>query len=225
MSPAARVRALKLTTFAAAGAPLVALTAAALGGGLGANPVETITHETGEWGLRLLLATLAVTPLRRLTGWQLLGRVRRMLGLWSFFYVGVHFATYAVLDAGLDLGFIVEDIVKRPYITVGFATLVMLVPLAVTSTDGAVRRLGGRRWRALHRLAYLAGVGGVVHFLWLVKADLLEPLVYLVVLTGLLAARIPAVSSALGRWRATPARRPDQGRARATLAPRGSEGV
>ena len=124
-----------------------------------------------------------------------------MLGLFAFFYLMVHFATYAILDAGLDLEYVVEDVLERPYITVGFVTLCALVPLAATSTDAMIRRLGGARWRRLHRLTYFAGAGGVLHFLWLAlsKSDLREPLVYLAILTVLLVARIPAIAARLGR--------------------------
>jgi sulfoxide reductase heme-binding subunit YedZ len=159
-------------------------------GRLGANPVEAVLHFTGAWGLRLLLVTLAVTPLRRLTGRGWLLRFRRMLGLFAFFYVVLHVAVYLVLDRGLAWEEIVTDLAKRPYIMVGFAAFVLLVPLAVTSTRGWVRRLG-RRWQLLHRSVYLIAVLGVLHFLWLVKADLREPLIYAAVLAVLLAARVP----------------------------------
>ena len=133
-------------------APLAWLVWAAFSDGLGANPVEEITHHTGEWALRALLLTLCVTPLRRMTGWNGLARLRRMVGLYAFLYLALHFLTYALLDASLDLGYIAEDVLKRPYITVGFTSFCLLVPLALTSTDGMMRRLGGRRWRQLHRL-------------------------------------------------------------------------
>ena len=192
---------LKPALFAAALIPFGLLAAGLFTGGLGANPVETITHESGEWGLRLLLLTLLVTPLRRATGFAALVRLRRMLGLFAFFYVALHFATYAVLDAGLDLEYVVDDVLDRPYITVGFITLCLLIPLAATSTDAMIRRLGGARWRRLHRLAYFAGAGAVLHFLWLAmsKSDLREPLIYLAILAVLLLARIPAVAAGLGR--------------------------
>ena len=192
---------LKPALFAAALIPFGYLVVGLLADGLGANPVETITHMSGEWALRLLLLTLLVTPLRRATGLTWLVRLRRMLGLFAFFYVVVHFTTYALLDAGLDLAYVVEDVLDRPYITVGFVTLCALVPLAATSTDAMIRRLGGVRWRRLHRLAYLAGAGGVLHFLWLAfsKSDLREPLIYLAILVVLLVARLPAVATRLGR--------------------------
>ena len=188
-----RIAAIKTGLFAVALAPCTALVVAGFTDGLGANPVETITHTTGEWTLRLLLATLAITPLRHLTGWVWLTRLRRMVGLFAFFYLLLHFTTYAVLDASLDLAYVVEDVADRLYITAGFAALVMLVPLAATSTNAMVRRLGPLRWRRLHRLVYAAGICGVLHYLWLVKADLREPLVYAGILAILLAARLPAV--------------------------------
>ena len=188
-----RIAAIKAGLFAAALAPFTALVVTGATGGLGANPVEAITHTTGEWTLRLLLATLAITPLRHVTGWVSLTRLRRMVGLFAFFYLVLHFATYAVLDASLDLAYVVEDVADRLYITAGFAAFVMLVPLAATSTNAMVRRLGPLRWRRLHRLVYAAGVCGVLHYLWLVKADLREPLIYAGILTVLLAARLPVV--------------------------------
>ena len=170
--------------------PLVGLVGAFYFDNLGADPVEKVTHETGEWALRLLLLTLLITPLRKWTGWSWLAPHRRTLGLLCFLYATIHFTTYLVFDLGFDFGFLGEDIVERPYITVGFATFVILSSLAATSTKGAMRRLK-KRWVSLHRLVYLAGVGAVVHFLWLVKSDLREPLVYASVLLLLLATRVP----------------------------------
>lgn len=186
-------RALKAGVFLLCLVPLALLVARALGDDLGANPIETITHHTGRWGLRLLLVTLAVTPLRQLTGWGGVMRLRRMLGLFAFFYLSLHFVTYAWLDQGLVWADVVEDVAKRPYVTVGFTAFLLLVPLAATSTDGMIRRLGGRRWKRLHRLVYVSAVGGCLHYLWLVKADSRDPLVYLAILTVLLALRLPAV--------------------------------
>ena len=183
----------KVGVFAAALVPLAALVFNGFTGGLGANPVEYVTHTTGEWTLRLLLATLAITPLRHLTGRAWLIRLRRMVGLFAFFYLVLHFSTYVVLDAALDPAYIVEDVADRLYITVGFAAFVMLMPLAATSTNAMVRRLGPLRWRRLHRLVYAAGICGVLHYLWLVKADLREPLVYAGILAALLTARLPGV--------------------------------
>ena len=161
---------------------------------LGANPIEAITHRTGDWTIRLLLGALVVTPLRRLTGWNGVIRFRRTLGLLAFGYACLHFLTWAVLDQGLflqgdALGYVLADVAKRPYITVGFTAFVLLVPLAVTSTRGWVRRLG-RRWTALHRLVYVALALGSLHYLWLVKGEQLTPVWYALVLVGLLALRV-----------------------------------
>ena len=169
--------------------PVAQLCLGVLRGTLGANPIETITHVTGDWTLRLLLATLAITPLRRLFGWRRLAPYRRTLGLLAFTYVSLHLLTYAALDLFFDWEAVLEDIVERPYITAGFTGFVCLLPLALTSTRGWIRRLG-RRWVQLHRLIYAASLAGVVHFLWLVKADLREPLVYAAVLALLLGVRV-----------------------------------
>ena len=157
---------------------------------LGANPIEVVTRATGEWTLILLLVTLTVTPLRRLTGMNWLLRLRRMLGLTAFFYGCLHLVTYLWLDQFFDMAAIVKDIVKRPFITAGFTAFLLLLPLAITSTDAMVRRLGGRRWLALHRVVYIATAIGVVHYWWLVKADVREPLFYGVILALLLAVRL-----------------------------------
>ena len=159
------------------------------GYGLGANPIEELLHRCGDWGLKFLLITLAITPLRRITGWSWLVRYRRLLGLFDFFYVMLHFVVYIWLDRQLDLGSIVEDIVKRPYITIGMVAIVMLIPLAVTSTRGMMRRLG-RRWQKLHRLVYVIAILGVWHFWWQVKADFLEPSIYAGILALLLGVRL-----------------------------------
>ncbi len=158
-------------------------------GDLGANPIETVTHVTGDWALRLLLATLAVTPLRRLTGWQAIATQRRKLGLFAFAYVAVHFFIWSVLDNGLEWASIAEDIGKRPFVTAGFTAFVLLIPLAVTSTRASIKRLG-KRWIKLHQLVYVAATLGVLHFLWLVKKDLRPPLVYAAMLAVLLGVRI-----------------------------------
>ena len=192
-----RISAVKVGVFVASLAPFAALIVDGFTDRLGANPVETITHTTGEWTLRLLIATLAITPLRHLTGWVWLTRLRRMVGLFAFFYLMLHFTTYALLDASLDIAYIVEDVADRLYITAGFAAFVMLVPLAATSTNAMVRRIGPLRWRRLHRLVYAAGICGVLHYLWLVKSDVREPLVYAGILAILLAARLPFVVKAL----------------------------
>lgn len=167
-----RMSQIKTAVFIAALVPLAVMVYDGFTGGLGSNPVEEITHRTGEWGLRFLLLTLTITPLRRLMGINTLVRLRRMLGLYAFFYASLHFTTYVWLDAYFDLAYIVEDVVKRLYITVGFSAFVLLIPLALTSNDAMIRRLGGARWRLLHRLSYVAAIGGVLHFLWLVKATI-----------------------------------------------------
>jgi len=171
----------------AAAAPLAGLIVQAAGGEL-ADPVEDITHLTGEWALRLLLACLAVTPLRRLFGWRGLAPFRRTLGLLAFGYALLHFATYVALDLGFDFATLAEDMGERLYITAGFAAFLLLLPLAITSTRGWQRRLG-RRWLKLHRVVYAAGALAVLHFIWLVKADLREPLIYAALLAALLGAR------------------------------------
>ncbi|ROR32794.1 sulfite oxidase heme-binding subunit YedZ [Inmirania thermothiophila] len=181
--------------------PLGGLLWDAASGGLGANPVEALSRRTGDWTLRLLLATLAVTPLRRLAGWRWIARQRRMLGLFAFFYACLHVANYLVLDQWLEWAEIVADVLERPWVTVGAVGFLLLVPLAATSTDAALRRLGGRRWKRLHRAVYLAAGLGVLHYLWLVKADLTPPLAYGAVLAVLLLARLPlaaALRPALG---------------------------
>lgn len=155
---------------------------------LSANPIEDITHRTGDWSLRFLLITLTVTPLRRLFGWIALMQLRRMFGLFAFFYTLLHFFTYLWLDQQFLFSEILIDITKRPYITVGFTAFVLLIPLAVTSNRYAIRRLG-KKWKSLHRLVYLIAGLGVLHFLWLVKADIREPVIYIVVLLLLLGAR------------------------------------
>jgi sulfoxide reductase heme-binding subunit YedZ len=182
----------RLLTFAVVACgltPLVLLGIDALRGALGANPIEKVQHVTGGWALRFLLLTLCVTPLRRLCGWSWLAPQRRTLGLLCFAWASLHLSVWVGLDLYFDWGAVFEDIADRPYITVGFAGFVCLVPLALTSTRGSVRRLG-RRWALLHRLAYVAGALGVVHFLWLVKADLREPLIYACALGLLLAVRV-----------------------------------
>ncbi|TVO78707.1 sulfite oxidase heme-binding subunit YedZ [Sedimenticola selenatireducens] len=172
--------------------PLALLVEQGFSDNLGANPVETITHQTGLWALRLLLLlTLAITPLCKLTRISELVRLRRMIGVYSFFYALLHFMTYAVLDHSFDMTAILEDVVKRPYVTVGFSAFLMLIPLAATSTNGMIKRLGGKRWKRLHKLVYLCGLGGVIHYLWLVKADVLSPLNYLAIFIVLMLFRLP----------------------------------
>ena len=170
--------------------PLAYLAWGAVNGGLGANPIEAITRETGTWTLRFLVITLAVTPLRRLTGWNDAIKFRRMLGLFAFFYGTLHLLTYVWLDQFFDLASMVKDVAKRPFITAGATAFLLMVPLAVTSTAGMIRRMGGRAWRRLHRLAYASAVVGVLHYLWLVKLDTTRPRNYAVILGTLLGIRL-----------------------------------
>jgi len=157
---------------------------------LGANPIEKITHTTGDWTLSLLLVTLSVTPLRKLLGVPALIKFRRMLGLFAFFYACLHFTTYIWLDKFFNFHEMLVDVAKRKFITVGFTAFVLLIPLALTSTKGWIRRLGGKRWQALHRLIYVSAIAGVIHYLWLVKADIRKPLEYGAVLALLLGYRV-----------------------------------
>lgn len=183
--------------WAAALSPLALLAWEAFGGGLGAEPIEKVTHRTGLSALVLLLCSLAVTPLRRLTGWNRAVRFRRLVGLFAFFYAGLHFLVY-LFDQEFVPAYIVEDVVEHPYVTAGFTAFLLLVPLALTSTQASIRRLG-RRWQKLHRLVYAAAALAVLHFLWLVKKDLTEPLIYAAVLALLLVLRLPALSRARKR--------------------------
>jgi sulfoxide reductase heme-binding subunit YedZ len=184
------IRYAKVAVFVLALGPLAWLGWLAFAGGLGANPIDYITDTTGIWTLRFVLVTLAVTPLRRLTGWNVVVRFRRMLGLFAFFYATLHFLTWLVLDQFFGWEFILADIAKRPYITMGFTGFVLMIPLAITSTAGWIRRLGGRWWNRLHRLIYATGVAGVIHFLWLVKVVSTEQIVYAVILALLLGLRL-----------------------------------
>jgi sulfoxide reductase heme-binding subunit YedZ len=188
-SPAAVGR-IKAALFVLALAPLARLVAAAFTGGLGVNPIEFVTRSTGTWTLSLLLITLSVTPLRRITGWNWLIRMRRMLGLFAFFYACLHLITYVWLDQFFDPAAIVRDVIKRPFITVGFAAFVLLVPLAATSTNAMIRRLGGKAWQRLHYLVYVIAVLGVIHYWWLVKKDVTQPMLFAAALALLLAYRV-----------------------------------
>ena len=162
----------------------------ALHGGLTANPIEFITHATGDWTLRFLVITLCVTPLRKILGLPELIRFRRMLGLFAFFYACLHFTTYIWLDKFFDLSEVWKDVAKRKYITVGFTAFVLLIPLALTSTAGMIRRLGGKRWQMLHRLIYVSAALGVVHYYWLVKSAVIKPLTYGAIVAVLLLWRL-----------------------------------
>ena len=189
---------IKAAVFAACLIPFARLGLRAWQYQLGANPIEYITRATGWWTLTLLMITLAVTPARKLLSQPWLLRLRRMLGLFAFFYASLHFTTYIWLDQFFDLNDIAKDVVKRPFITVGFTAFGLLIPLAATSTNAMVKRLGAKRWQWLHRAVYAIAVLGVTHFLWLVKKDIREPLVFIAILACLLGFRL------LLRWRESP---------------------
>lgn len=184
------IRWFKPFVFIACLGPLLRLGWKGYAGLLGANPIEVITHSTGDWTLIFLMVTLSVTPLRKITGQLWLVRYRRMFGLFAFFYGVLHFLTYIWLDKFFDVHEMVVDIAKRKFITVGFTAFVLMVPLALTSTRGWIGRLGGKRWNLLHRLIYCSALGGVIHYWWLVKADIRKPLQYACVLGVLLAYRL-----------------------------------
>jgi methionine sulfoxide reductase heme-binding subunit len=181
--------------------PAVLLVRAAPTGNLGANPLETIRDTTGIWSLRFLLVTLAITPVRRITGWHKVIRARRMLGLFAFFYAVLHFVSYVWLDQFFALDGMIDDLANRPFIMAGYASFVVLIPLAATSTKKWIRRLGGKRWQLLHRLIYFGAAAGVVHYFWRVKLDVQSPIIYGVLLGTLLLARLER--SILVRKRAT----------------------
>jgi methionine sulfoxide reductase heme-binding subunit len=183
----------KIVVFLVCLVPLGELVYRGFNARLTANPVEFVQHFTGDWTLRFLLFTLAITPLRKLLNLPELIRFRRMLGLFAFFYVCLHFLTYIGPDQSFDLAGMWKDIEKRRYITVGFLGFVLLIPLAITSTRGWIRRLGGRRWQTLHRAIYVAAICGVIHYYWLVKSDVRKPLMYGAILAVLLLMR-------LGTW-------------------------
>ncbi len=200
--------------FLACLAPLGVLAWRATHNGLGANPIEFITHATGDWTLRFLVITLTVTPARKLLGVPQLIRFRRMFGLFAFTYGCLHFLTYFWLDKFFDFSEIVKDIAKRPFITVGFTAFVLLVPLAITSTAGWIRRLGGKHWRALHRLVYVSATAGVVHYYWLVKSDVRLPLFY-----GALVAMLLGWRAVMALQKGTLLPRPAAKRATAVRQP------
>jgi sulfoxide reductase heme-binding subunit YedZ len=183
---------LKIPVFLLCLVPVLLLGWKALHQDLGANPIEFITHATGDWTLRFLAITLAVSPLRRRLGLPDLIRFRRMLGLFAFFYGCLHFTTYLWLDKFFDFHEIVKDVWKRPFITMGFLAFISMAPLALTSTAGWIRRLGGRRWQMLHRLIYVSAIAGVIHYYWLVKSDVRKPLLYGAIVGLLLAERVVA---------------------------------
>jgi sulfoxide reductase heme-binding subunit YedZ len=184
------LRFLKPVIFLACLAPLARLAWRGFHSSLGANPIEVITHSTGDWTLIFLLITLSVTPLRRLTRQYWLIGLRRMFGLFAFFYGCLHLTTYVWLDKFFDVNAMLADVAKRRFITAGLTGFVLMIPLALTSTKGWIRRLGGKRWQALHRLIYFSAAAGVIHYLWLVKADKTKPLEYGAVLAVLLGYRV-----------------------------------
>lgn len=187
--PPMPIHLLKTLVFALCLLPLAYYATGAWQDTLGANPVEAVTRGLGTWTLNLLLITLAVTPLRKLTGWHLVARLRRMLGLFAFFYACLHLTTYLWFDQFFDWNAIAQDILKRPFITVGMAAFALLVPLAATSNHYAIRQLGGRRWQELHRTVYAIAILAVLHYSWLVKADQSQPLLYAGILAALLGIR------------------------------------
>ena len=189
---AQRLRLIKATLFVLATMPFVRLVIAAFTDQLGANPVEFITRNTGDWTLYLLCAALAVTPLRKLTGLVWLARLRRMVGLFGFFYAALHFTTFLWFDHAFDVAEMWRDVIKRPFITVGFSAFVLLIPLALTSTNAMAKRLGGKRWQWLHRVVYLIVPLGVLHFWWMkaAKHNLAQPLAFAILVGVLLALRV-----------------------------------
>jgi methionine sulfoxide reductase heme-binding subunit len=184
------IRLLKFGVFVLALVPLSLLLWKTYTGDLSANPIQDITQETGIWTLRFLIITLSITPFRKITGWGRIARFRRMLGLFAFFYGFLHFTTYVWLDQFFAFAEMIKDVAKRPFITVGFTAFVLMIPLAVTSTNRMTKWLGGKRWQALHRLVYVIALAGVIHYLWLVKADTSRPLRYGAVLCVLLLYRL-----------------------------------
>jgi sulfoxide reductase heme-binding subunit YedZ len=212
------MRAAKVVIFLLCLVPAGLLVWRATHAGLGANPVEFITHATGDWTLRFLVLTLSVTPVRKVLGRPQLVRFRRMLGLFAFFYGCLHFLTYIWLDQSLDVEAMLRDVAKRPFITMGFTAFVLMIPLALTSTVGWIRRLGGRRWQALHRLIYVSGVAAVVHYYWLVKSDVRLPVFYGAIVGMLLLWRV------LNRKQPPPVRTSRGQRESAQTAPAGSRG-
>ena len=184
------IRWIKIPVFLVCLVPLGLLAWQGLHGMLGANPIEVITHSTGDWTMRFLLITLSITPLRKLLGVPSLIRFRRMFGLYAFFYAFLHFMTWLWLDKFFDWHEMVADVVKRRFITAGMLGFLLLIPLALTSTAGWIRRLGGKNWQRLHRLIYISALAGVIHYIWLVKADLRKPLQYAAILGVLFLYRI-----------------------------------
>jgi sulfoxide reductase heme-binding subunit YedZ len=185
-----KVTILKVSTFVLSLLPALALLHGLIYDQLGANPIEALTRDTGEWGLRFLLLTLSISPLRLITGWQPLATIRRMLGLYAFFYASIHMLLYIGLDQFFDINEIVSDIFERPFILIGFVSFIALMPLALTSNKAMIDRLGSERWNRLHSLIYYIAIGCVIHFYMLVKQDVTEPLYYIVILILLLGFRL-----------------------------------
>jgi sulfoxide reductase heme-binding subunit YedZ len=181
---------LKVVLFILSLGPFARLAIGAFTDNLGTNPVELLTRSTGTWTLVFLCITLGITPVRKLTGWNWLSQYRRMFGLFAFFYVSLHFTTYIWFDQYFDVQSIIKDVIKRPFITVGFAAFLLLIPLAITSNNYLTRKLGAKRWQTLHRLVYLICILGVVHYWWLVKRDLTQPIIYAVIVALFLVARL-----------------------------------
>lgn len=195
---AAAVGRIKVALFIVLLLPLIPI----IGGALRAtDPVEHLTGESGEFALRILVVAMLVTPLRLATGWNWLLRTRRMIGLYAFFYAAMHFGVYLALDRGFNFSTILEDVAERKFITVGFAAFVLLIPLALTSNNWSVKKLGGKAWLKLHRLVYAISLFAPLHFLWLKRGNKAEPLVYLGIFAVLLALRIPRVRAAVFRGR------------------------
>jgi len=198
------LRWIKPLIFLACLGPLARLAWKGFHGMLGANPIEVITHSTGDWTLTFLLVTLSITPLRKLTRQYWLIGLRRMFGLYAFFYGTLHLTTYVWLDKFFDVHEMLADVAKRRFITAGLTAFVLMIPLALTSTKGWIRRLGGRRWQSLHRLIYFSAAAGVIHYIWLVKADLRKPLQYASVLGLLLTYRVVVWAGTKAKAKASP---------------------
>jgi sulfoxide reductase heme-binding subunit YedZ len=203
MSRSRLISTVKVFVFIAALGPLAYLFVKAVQNDLGANPVEFVTHATGDTALIFLLCSLAITPLRKLANLADLIRFRRMLGLYAFFYASLHLLTFIGLDHHFHWAEVLPDVYKRPFVTAGFTAWLLLVPLALTSTAWSIRKLGGKNWQVLHRLVYFSAIAGVVHYWWLVKKDITDPLIYAVILAVLLAYRL-AIKFIGGRRNAAP---------------------
>src|SRR3954453_5014954 len=203
MSRSQLISIIKMIVFVAALLPLAWLVWKALHNDLGANPVEFVTHATGDCALIFLLASLAITPLRKLTKVPELIRFRRMLGLYAFFYASLHLLTFAGLDHQFNWAEVLPDVYKRPFVTAGFTAWLLMVPLALTSTPWSIRKLGGKNWQRLHRLVYISAIAAIVHYWWLVKKDVTDPLIYAVILAVLLGYRL-AIKFIGGRRNAAP---------------------